>query len=97
MTTLPVNVFLNITEETRIPGKTYQKNEDTEMGVANAAAPRKRSKKTLTVPHNSAWKLRCFLPVAAITITNSCLDIFKRRAVASEEDVKNGLSLKPIE
>lgn len=48
------------------------------------------------MPKDSAWELRCLLPIAPTTLMNSCFRIFKKEAAASGADAESELSVQAI-
>lgn len=67
-----VDSFRDITEDTRVPNKAHQNDQNTNMEVAVTAAPRNFSRNTGTISHDNVRELRRFLQAAAIRLMNSC-------------------------
>lgn len=95
MTIHSVDYFLDVSEE-NFSKRNIPKRPEMKQNVGFAAAPRKIVKKSGTIPCSSDRELRRVFLVAEVTFMNSCIDFFKKVAVASGVEIEIELSVKPV-
>lgn len=91
-----VDCFVNIANDIGVPSNTHQNDQDRNQEVPNAVAPLIESNKGVSIPRDIACKLKRLLLVAAISLMNSRLNLFKREAVVSGVDIESEISFKTV-